>query len=117
MVNIGANGAYSLNHEFVSSQSVPALIKAKGRRDVLLKGIETIDSIDPALKYAAYATVTMSRKLYGEVRGMLDEMRERLHAMVAEDGEPDDVYEVVFQMFPVSNIAKGAAGQKKGGRE
>ena len=47
MVAKGADGRYRLNHEFVTSQNVPVLIKEKARRDVLIKGIETIDTIDP----------------------------------------------------------------------
>lgn len=117
MVKAGQNGSYSLNHEFVSSKNVPPLIKAKGRRDVLLKGIETVDSIEPAEKYAAYATVTMSEKLYIEARVLLDEMRERLLAMVAEDTDPDEVYEVVLQMFPVSSMRKRSGAAVKGGAE
>jgi uncharacterized protein (TIGR02147 family) len=117
MVVKGADGAYSLNHAFVSSQNVPALIKAKARRDVLLKGIETIDSIDPAEKYAAYATVTLSKKLYGEVRALLDEVREKILTSVAEDVAPDEIYEVVFQVFPVSKMTKSNGSPVKGGRE
>lgn len=118
MVSKSADGRFHLNHEFVTSQSVPALIKAKARRDVLLKGIETIDSIDPLQKYAAYSTVAMSTRLYGEVRAMLDEVREKILSMVAEDTALDEIYEVVFQVFPVSSMSKNvAAAPKKGGRE
>jgi uncharacterized protein (TIGR02147 family) len=115
MVLQGPGGGYSLNHEFVSSKNVPPLIKEKARRDVLLKGIETIDTIEPSEKYAAYSTVTMSKKLYGEVRGMLDEVREKILALVAEDETPDEIYEVVFQVFPVSNMGKSAKAAEQGG--
>jgi uncharacterized protein (TIGR02147 family) len=118
MVSKSADGRFHHNHEFVTSQSVPALIKAKARRDVLLKGIETIDSIDPLQKYAAYSTVAMSTRLYGEVRAMLDEVREKILSMVAEDTALDEIYEVVFQVFPVSSMSKNvAAAPKKAGRE
>lgn len=104
MVTKHENGAYTLNNEFVTSENVPALIKKKARRDVLLKGIETIDSMAPAEKYAAYATLTMSKNLYSEVRELLDEMRRKIHTLVAADKPADEVYEVVFQMFPVSQM-------------
>jgi uncharacterized protein (TIGR02147 family) len=104
MVKKEETGAYSLTNEFVSSAQVPEFIKKKARRDVLLKGIETIDTIEPRKKYAAYSTVTMSRGLYEEVRGILDETRQKILSLVAEDGPADEVYEVVFQAFPVSQI-------------
>jgi len=104
MVKKDANGVYSLTKEFVTSAQVPDFIKKKARRDVLLKGIETIDTIAPHEKYTAYSTITMSKVLYEEVRGLLDETRQRILSLVAEDGAADEVYEVIFQVFPVSNL-------------
>jgi uncharacterized protein (TIGR02147 family) len=104
MVQKDVSGAYSLTNKFVTSAHVPEFIKKKARRDVLLKGIETIDTIEPHEKYAAYSTVTMSKGLYEEVRGILDDTRQKILSLVAEDGAADEVYEVVFQVFPVSNI-------------
>jgi hypothetical protein len=43
------------------------------------------------------------------VREILDEAREKILSLVAEDKNPDDVYETVFQVFPVSNMK----GKKK----
>lgn len=98
------NGHFYLTNKFVTSEQVPDLIKKKARRDVLLKGIETIDTIDPRQKYAAYSTVTMSKRLYEEVRGILDDTRQKVLTLVDEDNTADEVYEVVFQVFPVSNL-------------
>jgi uncharacterized protein (TIGR02147 family) len=104
LVHKDANGKYQLVNKFVTSASIPDFIKKKARRDVLLKGIETIDTINPNEKYAAYSTVTMSKKLYEEVRGILDDTRQKILALVDEDYAAEEVYEVVFQVFPVSNI-------------
>ena len=109
MVQKKPSGGYALTNEFITSAHVPEFIKKKARRDVLLKGIETIDAIGASEKYCAYSTVTMSKELYGEVREILDETREKILSLVAEDKNPDDVYETVFQVFPVSNIK----GKKK----
>lgn len=98
------SGRFYLANKFVTSAQVPDLIKKKARRDVLLKGIETIDTIDPQQKYAGYSTVTMSKKLYEEVRGILDDTRQKILLLVDEDDTADEVYEVVFQVFPVSNL-------------
>jgi uncharacterized protein (TIGR02147 family) len=119
MVKKGADGAYSLTNEFVTSAKVPDFIKKKARRDVLLKGIETVDTVEPHEKYAAYSTVTMSRELYGEVREILDETRQKILTLVAEDGTPDEVYEVVLQVFPVSDMRRcsSTARTRKDGRD
>jgi len=104
LVKKDATGVYSLTDAFVTSAQVPEFIKKKARRDVLLRGIDTIDTIEPHEKYAAYSTVTMSKGLFVEVRGILDETRQKILSLVAEDGAADEVYEVVFQVFPVSQI-------------
>ena len=104
MVEKDKNDIYALSNEFVTSEQVPEFIKKKARRDVLLKGIETIDTIMPSEKYAAYSTITMSKGLYQEVRELLDDTREKILSLVAEDKTPDEVYEVVLQVFPVSKI-------------
>jgi uncharacterized protein (TIGR02147 family) len=104
MVKKEATGAYCLADRFVTSAHVPEFIKKKARRDVLLKGIETIDTVQPHEKYAAYSTMTMSRALYEDVRVIMDETRQKILSLVAEDGPADEVYEVVFQVFPVSNM-------------
>jgi uncharacterized protein (TIGR02147 family) len=106
MVKKNAANAYSLTNNFVTSAQVPEFIKKKARRDVLLKGIETIDTIEPDEKYAAYSTITMSKALYREVRDLLDETRQKILERVAEDGAADDVYEMVFQVFPVSDMRR-----------
>ena len=106
---------YVLSDEFVTSAGVPEFIKKKARRDVLLKGIETIDSVPMQEKYAAYSTVTMSKSLYGEVREILDETRQKILSLVADDGPANEIYEVVFQVFPVSQIAAGNKNRPEAG--
>lgn len=98
---------YVLAHDFVTSEHVPTYIKKKSRRDVLMKGVETIDSIAPEEKYVSYATLPMSKKVYDDVREKLDEVRQLILSSVEADQEPDEVYKVVLQMFPVSQIQKG----------
>ena len=110
MVKKDENGIYTLSNDFVTSEKVPEFIKKKARRDVLLKGIETIDTIAPPEKYAAYSTITMSKELYQEVREILDDTREKILSLVAEDKTPDEVYEVVLQVFPVSKMMEKRKG-------
>jgi uncharacterized protein (TIGR02147 family) len=115
MVVKGEDGKYRLANQFVTSENVPVYIKKKSRRDVLLKGIDAIDTIGPEKKYAAYSTVTMSKKLFSEAKALLNETREKLLSMVAEDGPAEEVYEVVLQAFPVSALndrQPSASGEK-----
>lgn len=104
MVQRDSRGHYVLTDKFVTSAGVPDYIKKKSRRDVLLKGIETIDQIDSEEKYTSYATVSMSKQLYLQVRGILDEARQKILTLVDNDDIGEEVYEVVLQAFPVSNM-------------
>jgi uncharacterized protein (TIGR02147 family) len=105
MVQKDASGRYQLSNKFVTSAQVPDFIKRKSRRDILLKGIETIDTIAPGEKYVAYSTIAMSKKLYMEVRGIMDDTRQRILALADQNTSIcDEVYEVVFQVFPVTNM-------------
>jgi uncharacterized protein (TIGR02147 family) len=106
MVKKEQSRGYVLSDEFVTSAGVPEFIKKKARRDVLLKGIETIDTIATREKYVAYSTVTMSKALYEEVREILDETRQKILLLVAEDAAANEIYEVVFQVLPVSQMAR-----------
>jgi uncharacterized protein (TIGR02147 family) len=97
-------GRYVLMRDFITSENVPALIKKQARRDVLLKGIEIIDTVAPGEKYSAYSTVIMSKELYKKAREIFDDARERILALAADDTGAEEVYEVVLQVFPVSNV-------------
>jgi uncharacterized protein (TIGR02147 family) len=105
MVQNDMNGQFHLSDKFVTSAQVPDFIKRKSRRDILLKGIETIDTVAPGEKYVAYSTIAMSKKLYMEVRAIMDDTRQRILALADQNTNiSDEVYEVVFQVFPVTNI-------------
>lgn len=108
MVIRGESGKCALAHVVVTSETVPIAIKRRSRHDVLLQGVETIDAVAPTDKYIAYSTVAMSRDCFADIRKILDESREAVIARIAADCEPTDVYEVVFQVFPVTRTAKKA---------
>lgn len=101
------DGEYTLAHQLVTSAHVPTYIKMKARRDVLLKGIEVIDSVDPKEKYLSYVTLPMSKKIYEEVREKLDEVRQTILSYTEANDKAEEIYEVVLQVFPVSQLSKG----------
>lgn len=105
---IEKGGHYSLAHDLITSAHVPAYIKRKARRDVLLKGVEIIENVPPKEKYLSHVTMPMSKRTYEEVRQKLDEIRQTILSYTETDSSPDEVYEVVLQVFPVSKMQKGA---------
>lgn len=97
-------GKYSLAHQFVTSAHVPAYIKKKSRRDILMKGAQVIENVPASEKYMSYATIPMSADLYNSVREKLDEVRQLILSESEKDSSPEEVYEVVLQCFPVSQM-------------
>ncbi len=104
MVIRNEDGSYYLQHQFVSSETVPIYVKKQARRDVLRMGVETVDSISPREKYASYATIPLSGNYYREIRAILDRVRQDILAGVEQDSQPEEIYELVLQLFPVSAI-------------
>ncbi len=102
MVVRNEEGRFMLSHDIVTSEEVPVYIKRKSRRDVLLLGADIIDSVPAKEKYVAYSTVSMGTDCFTDVKKILDDAREAVLLRISEDEKPLNVYEVVFQMFPVS---------------
>ena len=60
----------------------------------------------------ATSTLSLSRQGFGEVAGMLRELREKLRDVAANDTDIDGVYHVNIMAFPVARIRKGGANER-----
>ncbi len=49
----------------------------------------------------------MSKKLFNEIKVLFDKARVEALDAVAEDSDPDEIYEMVLQLFPVSQMSGG----------
>lgn len=89
----------------VSIKDIPVSDKIQIRQEMLLRGYESLDSLAPDERYTAYSTLTLTKDEYSEVTEFLDKMRAKIASDV-ESKDPDGVYQLMVQLFPVGYMEK-----------
>ncbi|MFW5960602.1 MAG: TIGR02147 family protein [Chitinivibrionales bacterium] len=110
------NGEFYPVREVVTSENIPAFIKKHARRDILLKGVEAAEKLSPDKRYTAYTTLAMDRDTYKRVIRKLDEIRREIILNAGDKRRPDDVYHLIFELFPSSNVDGSAKKEYNGGK-
>ena len=96
------NGNYSHFAHAISVDDLPKFIKEKGRRDILKKGIEALDTLPVEERLTVCSLLSMSENSYTEITGILEETWQRINTIVANDNDVEGVYQLIFQLFPQS---------------
>jgi uncharacterized protein (TIGR02147 family) len=103
-----ADGTFRHNSPIVSAETAPAIVVNKLKKDFLLKALEAEEKFQKPAKYSSSATLAMSAHSIEKAKEMIDELRQTLLIMAMQDRDVDQVYQVNFQMFPLSGpIKKG----------
>lgn len=97
------DGSYDYSTPVLTAQKSPVFLVARARKDMLLKGVEAVEVLDASRRYTAYSTISVSKKAWGEIVGLLDETRKNIADIAAEDKSPERVAELIFQLFPMSD--------------
>jgi uncharacterized protein (TIGR02147 family) len=100
------DGTFRQNSPVVSADGAPAVIVNKLKKDFMLKALEAEEKFRKPAKYSSSATISMSTQTFNKAKGMIDELRQQLLAMAMNDNEVDQVFQVNFQMFPLSEPIK-----------
>lgn len=100
------NGTLRQNSPVVSADSAPAVIVNKLKKDFMLKALEAEEKFRKPAKYSSSATISMSMQTFNKAKSMIDGLRQQLLAMAMIDSEIDQVFQVNFQMFPLSEPIK-----------
>jgi uncharacterized protein (TIGR02147 family) len=72
----------------------------------MLKAIEAEEKFRKPAKYSSSATISMSMQSFNKAKGMIDELRQHLLTMALNDSDVDQVFQVNFQIFPLSEPIK-----------
>ena len=96
------DGTLRQNSPVVSAENAPAVIVNKLKKDFLLKAIEAEETFRKPAKYSSSATLSMSMRNFEKAKGMIDELRHQLLTMAMDDHEVEKVFQVNFQLFPLS---------------
>jgi len=100
------NGTLRQNSPVVSADAAPAVVVNKLKKDFMLKAIEAEEKFRKPVKYSSSATLSMSLQNFKKAKVMIDELRQKLLTMAMNDAEVEQVFQVNFQMFPLSGQIK-----------
>jgi uncharacterized protein (TIGR02147 family) len=99
-------GTLRQNFPVVSAQAAPAFVVNKLKKDFLFKALEAEEKFRKPAKYSSSATLSMSMRSFEKAKVMIDDVRQALLTMAMNDMEVDQVFQVNFQMFPLSGPIK-----------
>lgn len=100
------DGTLRQNSPVVSADDAPAVIVNKLKKDFMLKALEAEEKFRKPAKYSSSATISMSMQSFNKAKGMIDELRQQLLTMALNDSDVDQVFQVNFQIFPLSEPIK-----------
>jgi uncharacterized protein (TIGR02147 family) len=86
----------------ITTADIPAMVRNKNRRDILLQCINNTEAMTPEQRYLAYTTLTTGEKTYKKITDYLDTVRQKVIDMVMADEQSERVYELVFNVVPFS---------------
>ncbi len=97
---------FSMTQEMVTSEGVSPMFQKELRRDLLLKGVSSVDEFTPQERHASFGIVSMSDSCYHEISTMYDEFRREVFAKLSEDKDREKVYNMSLLLFPLSDTFK-----------
>jgi len=100
------DGTLRQNSPIVSAERAPAVVVNRLKKDFMLKAIEAEEKFRKPAKYSSSATLSMSMSNFEKAKKMIDELRQQLLTMAINDVEVEQVFQVNFQMFPLSGQLK-----------
>ena len=105
------DGAYGQTDRNVTGGENPAAVMwiRRHHKDSLRHAIDAIDTVPPDRRSMTSVVMSISEETYREIEEELKEFRNRISLIANTTKGADRVYQVSFQLFPVSS-----AGRKKG---
>lgn len=95
------DGGYEQSDPVVSAEGAPAALLREFKREMVLRGLEAMESVPPRERHFSTATISISRKSFALLCRRIDALRAEF-LQVAHDEDPEVVVQVNFQAFPVS---------------
>jgi len=104
------DGTLYQNSPVLSAKAAPAYIVNKLKKEFIFKALDAEEKFRKPAKYSSSATISMSMPSFEKAKVMIDELRQALLTMAVNDREVDQVFQVNFQMFPLSIPIKKGRG-------
>jgi uncharacterized protein (TIGR02147 family) len=98
----------SLSHRNVcSGDDVVSSLISQYHRDMINRGRESIDTVRPAAREVSGTCISCSAETVDQIKKLIREFRKEILAVAEESKEPDRVYQLNFQLFPLAQIGDG----------
>lgn len=99
------NGNYSLTNSAISTgYNVKSLAVANFQRETMKLGIEAIDRYDSSIRDISSMSIGISEAGFKKISTMIAEFRKAIAEVANTDNDADRVYQVNFQVFPLSRV-------------
>lgn len=101
-----SNGKYSQNAKLLTIEDVPVVIKKDLRKNVLLMGIDAVESLPVEQRHISFGTISASEKTYEKVCKKFDELRRIIMTEALDDKDVEKIYNFALEIYPVSRNIK-----------
>lgn len=79
-------------------------------RTMIQKGAEALDRFSGPARDVSSVTMALSESSFREIKALIQRFRKELLAIADQDRDPEGVYQVNFQLFPLAKGAKKEPG-------
>lgn len=104
MLKVDANGKYEMTEKSIATGPIPvaSLAIRNFHRQMSTLALDTLDTIPTSERNFSTLTLGISKNSYEQILKELEEFRRKVVAITTNDNESDRVYQMNFQLFPLT---------------
>jgi uncharacterized protein (TIGR02147 family) len=103
LITLDNSNAYVHSSPLLNTQNeLKSFAVRKYHKDILSMARQSLDSINMEEREIAHVTIKISAKGFSNIKHRLQQFREEMLQMAANDSETKDVYHLNFQFYPVA---------------
>lgn len=95
-------GSWSVNSNTINVDKIPLVARTKGRRDILLRGLDAQERFSAQERFTYCALLSMNESSKENVITLLRDAGKKSIEEASQDQGVNRVYQAVLQLFPVS---------------
>jgi uncharacterized protein (TIGR02147 family) len=108
------NGAYKQVNTAIVTEGEMGLVAVRHfNRCMLSNALRAIDDFDKNMRHISGLTIGVSRSMYSSIESEINAFKDRIVSLVNRDEESSSVYQLNFQLFPLSKSKEEIASLRK----
>lgn len=104
LVRDQSNRLVQAERNITTAREVMSLAISNFHRQMIQRASESIERTTPERRDVSSLTVALSKEKFVEAKRRIQEFRRELNVLLSEDGRPDAVYQLNFQIFNLSEV-------------